>query len=59
MARDLAKYHAEYVKTHLRQVLIKINKEKEADMIAWLESKDNMQSYIKDLIRKDMTNTDT
>ena len=33
----------------------KLNREDDADIIAKLESVDNKQGYIKDLIRKDMT----
>ncbi len=44
------KYNAENVK----QVKLNLNKKTDADIIQHLESKDNVQGYIKDLIRKDM-----
>ncbi len=37
-----------------RQVVIRLDREKEADILAHLESKESMQAYIKELIRKDM-----
>ena len=37
-----------------RQVVIRLDREKEADILAYLESKESMQAYIKELIRKDM-----
>ena len=43
-----------YVKTHLKRFEVRINVEKEADMIEYILSKGNTQQYLKDLIRKDM-----
>ena len=37
-----------------RQVVIRLDREKEADILAHLESKESMQAYIKELIRNDM-----
>ena len=37
-----------------RQVIIRINRTTEADILAWLEKANNMQQYIKDLIAADM-----
>ena len=37
-----------------KEVKIRLNKEKEKDMITWLERKESMQAYIKGLIRADM-----
>lgn len=37
-----------------RQVVIRLDREKEADLLSHLESKESMQAYIKELIRKDM-----
>lgn len=54
MAKDYVKYQSDYIRDHLRQIMVKISKEKEADLIEWLESKESMQAYIKDLIRQDM-----
>ena len=38
----------------VRQVMVKFNTVTEAEELAWLESKGQMQTYIKELIRKDM-----
>jgi hypothetical protein len=38
----------------VRQVMVKFNSETEADELAFLESKGQMQTYIKRLIREDM-----
>ena len=43
-----------YNKTHVRQISIKLNKETDADILSKLDSVDNVQGYIKDLIRKDI-----
>lgn len=40
--------------TKVRQVMVKFNSETEADELAFLESKGQMQTYIKRLIREDM-----
>lgn len=37
-----------------RQIVIRIDREKEADILGWLEGKESMQAYIKELIRNDM-----
>jgi hypothetical protein len=47
--RAVAKYQAGQ-----RQVMIKLDREKEADIIEWLTGKESMQAYIKSLIRQDM-----
>jgi hypothetical protein len=40
--------------TKVRQVMVKFNSETEADELAFLQSKGQMQTYIKRLIREDM-----
>lgn len=40
--------------TKIRQVMVKFNSETEADELAFLEGKGQMQTYIKRLIREDM-----
>lgn len=40
--------------TKVRQVMVKFNSETEADELAFLEGKGQMQTYIKRLIREDM-----
>ena len=47
-------YNLEYVKKFQRQFILKVNRNTEPDMVAWLESQDSIQTYIKSLIRKDM-----
>ena len=47
-------YDLEYVKTFQRQFMLKCNRKTEADLVEWLESQESIQTYIKDLIRKDM-----
>lgn len=42
-----------YDKANVKQVKLSLNKKTDADIIAILESKDNVQGYIKGLIRKD------
>lgn len=54
MAFDLYKYQADYVKNNLKRFEIRLNKEKEADMIKYLIWKGNVNSYVKELIRQDM-----
>lgn len=50
--RAVAKYDA----TNTRKVTIKLNINTDADIIAKLEAVDNMQGYIKKLIRGDINN---
>lgn len=42
-----------YDKANVKQVKLSLNKKTDADVIAVLESKDNVQGYIKELIRRD------
>ena len=43
-----------YDAANTRQIHLKLNLKTDAQMIAWLDQKDNVQGYIKDLIRSDM-----
>ena len=47
-------YLANYEKENLRQIRLKINRKTEPELLAWIEKQDNIQGYIKELIRKDM-----
>ena len=47
-------YLAHYEKENLRQIRLKINRKTEPDLLAWVEKQENVQGYIKELIRKDM-----
>ena len=49
-----AEYMAAYEKENLRQIRLKINRKTEPDLLAWIEKQENIQGYIKELIRKDM-----
>ena len=43
----------DYQKRKIKQVKINLNVETDSDIIGILESKDNVQGYIKDVIRRD------
>lgn len=45
---------AKYDKTHAKMYAFKFNRETDADIIAKLDSLENKQAYIKDLIRADI-----
>lgn len=47
-----------YDKANVKQVKLSLNKKTDADVIAILESKDNVQGYIKNLIRNDNSKWD-
>lgn len=46
-----------YIKNAYRRWEVKVHKEHDADMVEFLEAKDNVQAYIKELIRRDMEAT--
>lgn len=43
-----------YNQTHTRQVSIKLNTKTDADILSKLDSVDNVQGYVKGLIREDL-----
>ena len=47
-------YMANYEKENLRQIRLKINRKTEPDLLTWVEKQENVQGYIKELIRRDM-----
>ena len=47
-------YAEAYEKKAIRRYVLKINKNTDQDIIAVLESTDNVQGYLKDLIRADI-----
>ena len=47
-------YLAQYEKENIRQIRLKINRKTEPEMLEWIEKQENIQGYIKQLIRKDM-----
>lgn len=48
--RATKKYEAE----NCVRLNLKLNKKTDADILAWLEAEQNVQGYIKSLIRKDI-----
>lgn len=49
---------AKYDRANTKQVAIKLNRNTDADILAWLASIGNVQGYIKRLIREDMASHD-
>lgn len=47
-------YDIKYNQTNMRRFEIKCNRKTEQDIIKWLENKENVQAYIKSLIKSDM-----
>ena len=47
-------YLNNYEKENLRQIRLKINRKTEPELLEWIEKQDNIQGYIKQLIREDM-----
>ena len=47
-------YLAQYEKENLRQIRLKINRKTEPELLAWIETQENIQGYIKRLILEDM-----
>ena len=47
-------YLNQYEKENLRQIRLKINRKTEPELIEWIEQQENIQGYIKRLIREDM-----
>jgi len=46
-----------YDKANTQQIVLKLNTKSDSDILAKLQSENNKQGYIKDLIRKNMRNT--
>lgn len=49
---------AKYDRANTKQVAIKLNRNTDADILAWLASIGNVHGYIKRLIREDMASHD-
>lgn len=49
-----AEYDQKYAKENLRNIRLSLNKEHDADIIAWLDQQPNKQGYLKELVRKDI-----
>lgn len=43
-----------YIREKTRRYVVQCNRQYDADVIDWLESKPNVAGYIKELIREDM-----
>lgn len=48
------KPQAKYISNNIRRFSLNANRNTEADLIEHLEKQDNVQKYIRDLIRADM-----
>lgn len=48
------KYETQYIRENQRQFMLKVNRKLDPEMVAWLESQENVQAYLKQLIREDM-----
>lgn len=48
------KSQAKYVQQYQRQFMLKVNRRTEPDLLDWLEKQESVQTYLKELIRKDM-----
>lgn len=44
----------EWSKVNTKGFYLKLNKEKDSDIISWMDGQKNKQGYIKDLIRADI-----
>lgn len=51
---DQKRYVEDYHKQNLKQIRMNLNRKTEPEIIAWLDQKENVQGYIKSLIKKDM-----
>lgn len=52
--RAWKEYLKEYVKANQKNIQIRLNKQKDADVIARIESQPNKADYIRRLVRADM-----
>ena len=46
-------YVISYIKNNVRRFEIKLSRKNDAELISWLESKENVNDYIKKLIAQD------
>lgn len=61
-AKSQAKYTAyktAWDRENTKQYKLKLNKNTDADLITWLDSIENKQSYLKDLIKADITKSNS
>ena len=59
MAFDKGKYDQEYASKHVTRKFIPFNDQNAEDeaLLSWLNTKENVTQYIKQLIRQDMENS--
>lgn len=50
-------YDQNYQKSHMKRLTVWFNKEKDADIIAYLDSADSKSELVKQCIRKQMNNS--
>lgn len=55
MNENKKKYDINYIKTKCTAFKLLLNNEKDEDIILFLESKTNVNGYLKSLIRQDMS----
>ena len=56
MSEAKKKYDVNYIINQCKQITLLLNKNTDADIIEYLNSKDNKNGYLKELIRRDMKN---
>lgn len=49
-----SKATTKYIKTHLRQFVMRCNNERDADIIEYLESQESMNAELKRLVREEI-----
>ena len=47
-----------YKKKYIKRVLVQLNRRTEPELVEWIEKQDNVQGYIKELIRQDIKRAD-
>lgn len=52
--KKVYEYNEAYQKKMIRRVVVKLNKNTDKDILAKIEATDNVQGYIKSLIRADI-----
>lgn len=50
-------YIAKYQQEHYKKIGFRLSYEKDQDIISWLDTIDNKQAYLKELIRNDIKNS--
>lgn len=55
---DKSKYDRQYMRDHVKRVVLSLNAQHDKDIIEHLEKVDNKSGYIKRLIRKDISDPD-